>query len=86
MQSRILVYIKLIIWPFISFRGKAGTVEVCKSDRIRLDFGTKILISDWIGLEKLFRSRIESDRISSLDVDHFFSLSFFYLFLVLYLI
>ncbi len=57
-----------------------------RSDRIRSDFGTKILISDRIGLEKLFRSRIGSDRISSLDVDHFFRLSFFYVFLVLYLI
>ncbi len=36
-------------------------VEVCKSDPIRSDFGTKILISDWIALEKLFRSRIGSD-------------------------
>ncbi len=70
-------------------------IEVCKSDpnlirirsdRIRSDFETEILISDRIGLEKLFRSRIGSDRISSLDVDHFFSLSFFYVFLVLYLI
>ncbi len=35
-------------------------LEVCKSgtNPIRSDFGTKILISDWIGLEKLFRSRI----------------------------
>ena len=47
-------------------------LEVCKSDpnlirirsdRIRSDFGTKILISDRIGLEKLFRSRIGSDFV-----------------------
>ncbi len=43
-----------------------------RSDRIRSDFGTEILISDRIGLEKLFRSRIGSD--------------FVYVFLVLYLI
>ena len=33
-------------------------IEVYKSDPIRSDFGTKIFISDWIGLIKLFRSRI----------------------------
>ncbi len=69
-------------------------VEVCKSD-------PNLSESDPIGFvrtseqkywfrigsdSKLFRSRIGSDRISSLDVDHFFSLSFFYVFLVLYLI
>ena len=34
-----------------------------RSERIRsdLNFGTKIFISDWIGLIKLFRSRIGSD-------------------------
>jgi hypothetical protein len=41
----------------------AYILEVCKSDPnpIRSDFGTKIFISDWIGLIKLFRSRIGSD-------------------------
>ena len=34
-----------------------------RSDRIRSHFGTKILISDQIGLEKLFRSRIGSDFV-----------------------
>ena len=34
-----------------------------RSDRIRSDFGTKTLISDRIELEKLFRSRIESDFV-----------------------
>ena len=28
-----------------------------RSDRIRSDFGTKVFISDWIGLIKLFHSR-----------------------------
>ena len=32
-----------------------------RSDRIRSDFGTKIFISDRIGLIKLFRSRIGWD-------------------------
>jgi hypothetical protein len=32
-----------------------------QSDRILSDFGTKIFILDWIGLIKLFRSRIGSD-------------------------
>jgi hypothetical protein len=43
-------------------------LEMCKSDpipmrsdRICSDFGTKIFISDQIGLIKLFRSRIGSD-------------------------
>ena len=40
----------------ISIRG----VQI-RSDRIRSDFGTKIYISDRIGLIKLFRSRIGSD-------------------------
>jgi hypothetical protein len=33
-------------------------LELCKSDQIHLDFGTKIFISNWIGLIKLFRSWI----------------------------
>jgi hypothetical protein len=36
-----------------------GTIEVCRSESD--SFRTKIFISDWIGLIKLFRSRIGLD-------------------------
>ena len=44
---------------------------MCKSDPnpIRSDFGTKIFISDRIGLIKLFRSRIGSDRTSMSEIN-----------------
>jgi hypothetical protein len=45
-------------------------VEVRKSDPnpIRSDFGTNMFILDWIGLIKLFRSRIGSDRTSIFEI------------------
>ena len=43
-----------------------------RSDRIRSNFGTKIFISDWIGLIKLFRSRIEIYFIKGFFGSEFF--------------
>jgi hypothetical protein len=56
--------------PTVSKAGKPSTEQSgllinrgvqIRSDQIRSDFGTKIYISDRIGLIKLFRSRIGSD-------------------------
>jgi hypothetical protein len=48
----------IVISVYVSVRGVKIRSE---SDPIRSDFGTKIFISDRIGLIKLFRSRIGSD-------------------------
>jgi hypothetical protein len=54
------------------FTIKLAHIEVCKSDPIRSNFGTKIFISDWIGLIKLFRSRIEIYFIKGFFGSEFF--------------
>ena len=55
-----------------------------ESNRIRSDFGTKILISDWIGLIKLFRTRTDRTSIGRHFVSFLTSISCFYIYLVKY--
>ena len=41
---------------------------MCKSNPIRSDFGTKIFISDWIGLIKLFGIGLDFDIRNKINI------------------
>ena len=60
-----------------------SALEVCKSDPNPIGFRNKNID---FGSDRISCFVVGSDQISSLDVDHFFSLSFVYVFLVFYLI